>query len=210
VALLVPLLETRRAVPPSVGGAHFGGGIGDVNLSGRYDFIAAGESLVVPGIALLAGVTAPTGTSPEQASQPLEVDSTGTGAWQISGALALEQTYGPWLVNATGILAVRTPRYGQMLAPQVTLLAAGAYTLPNDAAIALSASVAFEGDATAGGAPVPDSAKRLTTVTLSGLYPLTDAWRVLGGLYLEPPLSQFGSNQPASTGLTFTVIRSWS
>jgi hypothetical protein len=210
VALLVPLIETRRAVPPLQGGAHFGGGIGDVNLSGRYDFVGAGESLYIPGIALLAGVTAPTGTSPEQATQPLEVDATGIGAWQINGALALEQTYGPWLVNATGILAVRTPRYGEMLAPQVTLLAATAYTMPSDAAIALSVSYAFEGDATAGGAPVPDSAKRLTTVTLSGLYPVTDAWRLLGGLFLEPPLSQFGSNQPASSGLTFTVIRSWS
>jgi hypothetical protein len=210
VALLVPLIETNRTVPPELGGSHFGGGIGDVNLSGRYDFLGAGESQYVPGVALLAGVTAPTGTSPEQSSQPLAVDATGIGAWQINGAVALEQTYGPWLVNATGILAVRTPRYGQMLAPQVTLLAAGAYTLPNDAAVALSVSYAFEGDATAGGAPVPDSAKRLTTISLSTLYPVTDAWRLLGGLYLEPPASRLGSNQPASAGLTFTVIWSWS
>lgn len=164
----------------------------------------------MPGIALLAGVTAPTGTSPEQSTQPLEVDATGLGAWQINGALALEQVYGPWLVNATAILAVRTPRYGETLAPQLTLLAAAAYTLPSDAALALSASYAFEGDATAGGTSVPESAKRLTTFTLSGLYPVTDAWRVLGGLFLEPPVAQFGSNQPASGGLTLTVIRSWS
>ncbi len=210
VALLVPFLETRRSVPPSVGGTHLGGGIGDINASARYDFILAGESLYVPGVALLAGVTVPTGTSPEQASQPLAVDETGIGAWQINGAVAFEQTYGPWLVNATAILAARTPRYGETLAPQVTLLAATAYTLPNDAAIALSTSYAFEGDATSGGAYVPYSAKRLTTFTLSGLYPLTDAWRLLGGLYVEPPFSQLGSNQPASAGLTLTVIRSWS
>ena len=210
VALLVPFDETRRSVPPGVGGTHLGGGIGDVNASARYDFIGAGESLYIPGIALLAGVTVPTGTSPEQATQPLEVDATGIGAWQINGALALEQTFGPWLVNATGILAVRTPRYGELLAPQLTLLASGAYTFPDDAAIALSASYAFEGAATSNGAAVPDSAKRLTTVTLSALYPVTDAWRLLGGLYLDPPLSQLGSNQPALAGITFTVIRSWS
>jgi hypothetical protein len=210
VALLVPFIETRRSVPPLQGGTHLGGGIGDITLSGRYDFIGAGESLYVPGIAVLAGVTAPTGISPEQATQPLAVDATGTGTWQINGALAFEQTYGPWLLNATGILAVRTPSDGEMLAPQVTLLAATAYTFPNDAALAVSVSYAFEGEATSGGAPVPDSAKRLTTVTVSGLYPVTDAWRLLGGLFLEPPVSQLGSNQPASAGLTLTVIRSWS
>jgi hypothetical protein len=210
LALLVPFVETRRSVPPQLGGTHFAGGVGDINFSGRYDFITAGESYFVPGIAVLAGVTAPTGTSPEQASQPLAVDATGIGAWQINGALALEQTYGPWLFNLTGILAVRTPRYGQMLAPQTTLLAATAYTLPNDVAVALSASYAFEGDATQGGAPVADSGKALTTVTLSTLVPVTDAWRVLGGLYLDPPLSQLGNNQPASAGVTLTVIWSWS
>ena len=36
VALLVPVDETFRRTPAD--GAHFGGGIGDINLSGRYDF----------------------------------------------------------------------------------------------------------------------------------------------------------------------------
>lgn len=211
VALLVPLLETRRADPPAQGGAHVGGGVGDINASGRYDFIRAGESAYVPGVALLAGLTIPTGTSPEQATQPLAVDATGIGAWQINVALALEQTYGPWLINATGIVAKRTPRYGQTLGTQVTFLFAGAYTFDNDAAFALSASYAFEGDATAtGGVDVADSAKRLTVFTLSGLYPVTDTWRLLGGVFLDPPGNSLGSNQPASTGLTLTLIRSWS
>ncbi len=210
VTLLVPLVETRRANPPALGGAHLGGGLGDINASARYDFVRAGESAYVPGVALLAGLTAPTGTSPEQATQPLAVDATGIGAWQVNGALAIEQTYGPWLVNATGIVAKRTPRYGQTLGTQVTFLLAGAYTFPNDAAVALSASYAFEGDATAGSADVPDSSKRVTVVTLSGLYPVTDTWRLLGGMFLDPPVGQLGSNQPAAAGLTLTVIRSWS
>ena len=54
------------------------------------------------------------------------------------------------------------------------------------------------------------SSKRVTVLTLSGLLPLTDAWRLLGGLYLDPPLGGLGSNQPAVGGLTLTVIRSWS
>jgi len=207
-ALLVPLVETRRYTVQN--GAHLGAGIGDVNASARYDFVLAGESLYVPGIALLGGVTVPTGTPAEQATSPLEVDSTGIGAFQVNAALALEQTFGPWLVNATGIVAARTPRFGEQLGTQVTLLAAGAYTFPNDAAVALSASYALEGDATTSdGADVPSSSKRLTVLTLSAMWPFGDAWRLLAGAFVDPPISQFGSNQPSSVGLTLTAIRAW-
>ncbi len=209
VALLVPIVETERQTRTD--GGHFGGGIGDINASARYDFLLAGESRYVPGIALLAGLTLPTGTAPESATQDLLVDATGIGAWQANVALAFEQVYGSWLVNATGIVAKRTARFGETLGTQVTLLAAGAYTFDSGLALALSASYAFEGDATAtGGIDVPQSSKRLTTVTFSGLWPLDDKWRLLGGLFVEPPISGLGSNQPSVSGLTLTVIRSWS
>lgn len=208
-ALLVPLVETQRQTQQD--GGHIGGGIGDVNASVRYDFVVAGESYYVPGIALLAGATLPTGTAPESATAPLAVDATGIGAWQANVALALEQTFGPWLVNATGIAAKRTARFGQTLGTQVTLLAAGAYTFDNDAAVALTAAYAFEGDATASdGTSVAESSKRLTTFSLSVLWPINDLWRLSGGLYVEPPITGLGSNQPSVSGLTLTVIRSWS
>jgi len=209
VALLVPLLETLRATPQD--GSHFGGGIGDVNLGARYDFVLAGQSQYVPGIALLGGATFPTGTAVESSTAPLAVDTTGIGAFQGNVALALEQTFGPWLVNATGMLAARTPRFGETLAPQGTLLGAGAYTFPNDAAAVLALSYAFEGDATrSNGTAIVGSAKRLTTATASVLWPLSDAWRLVGGLFLNPPFSSFGASQVATGGLTITVIRSWS
>jgi hypothetical protein len=144
VALLVPLVETLRANP--LDGSHFGGGIGDVNLGARYDFLLAGQSQYAPGIAALAGVTFPTGTAVESATAPLAVDATGIGAFQGNLALALEQTFGRWLVNATGMVAARTPRFGETLGTQVTLLGAGAYSFPNDAAVALALSYAFEGN----------------------------------------------------------------
>ena len=210
VALLVPIVETLRkdTQDPS----RFGGGIGDVNLSGRYDFVLAGQSRYLPGVALLAGLTFPTGKAPDAFSTPAQViNTTGVGVFQANGALAVEQTFGPWLVNATGLVAVRTARSGEQLAPQVPLLAATAYTLPNDAALVLSAAYTFEGNATFDdGTTGTASSKRVTVLTLSGLLPLTDAWRLLGGLYLDPPLGGLGSNQPAVGGLTLTVIRSWS
>jgi len=210
VALLVPVIETLRK--DTLDPWRFGGGIGDVNLSGRYDFVGAGESRYVPGVALLAGLTFPTGKAPDSFATPAQViDTTGVGVFQANGAIAIEQTFGPWLVNATGLIAVRTARAGEQLAPQGTLLAATAYTFPNDVALALSASYAFEGNATFNDGTSPAAtSKRLTVVTLSGFWPVTDTWRLLGGVYLDPPVDHLGSNQPAAGGLTFTVIRSWS
>jgi hypothetical protein len=202
LAVLVPLIETRRATPST--GALFGGGVGDVNVSGRYDFILAGESHLVPGIALLAGVTAPTGRPPEIANP---IDATGIGAFQLNAALALEQIWGPWLVNATGIVAKRTEHAGETLGTQVTLLAAGAYTFDNDDALALSIAYAVEGDAS--GAQVVDSANSFTTVSLTALWPVGDTWRILTGLYTNPPLAPFGVNHPTSAGITYTLVRTW-
>src|ERR1700722_7400124 len=109
VALLVPFIETYRS---ESGTNELGGGIGDVNLSLRHDFILAAESKIVPGIAVLAGITAPTGTPADayNPSKPLDTDTTGIGAWQGNVGLALEQTYGPWLLNVTELVAWRAPR----------------------------------------------------------------------------------------------------
>jgi hypothetical protein len=209
LALFVPLVQTRRATPQD--GAYFGGGLGDVNASARYDFVGAGEYPWVPGIALLAGVTRATGTPPDAATPPLAVDATGVGALQGNLALALEQTFGAWLVGGTGIVAERSPRNGERLGTQVTLLASAAYNFDGGAAAGLSAAYAFEGDATTtSGAGVANSSKRSLLVTLTGLKPVASEWRLLAGLYVYPPWSGFGANQPASVGATFTVIRSWS
>jgi hypothetical protein len=209
VALLVPLVQTLRATPQD--GSHFGGGIGDVNLSARYDFVVAGQSRYVPGVALLAGITFPTGTPVESATAPLSVDATGIGAFQASFGLGVEQTFGPWFAGATGIVAERTPRFGERLGAEVTLLAAGAYTFPNDAALAVALSYAFEGDATASnGADLGSTSKRLTTVSLSVLWPIHDAWRLLGSLLVNPPIYTLGNNQLAAAAMTIAVIRSWS
>jgi len=215
VALLVPLVETRRT---SQGRSEFGGGIGDVNVSARYDFTLAGASRIVPGIALLAGLTLPTGRPPDSPNLgPLATGSTGIGAWQVNLGLALEQAFGPWLLNASAFVAQRTARtvdsgatsIHERLAAQWTALAALAYTFPNDVALAASASFTFEGDATIGGADADRTGHRLPTLTLSGVLPLGDAWRVQGAVFDNLPISSLGLNQPADIGLSATVVRSW-
>ena len=66
LSLLIPLVETYKTAP---GIRAAGGGLGDVNLGARYDFVLAREYRYVPGIALLAGVTLPSGRSPTRRSR---------------------------------------------------------------------------------------------------------------------------------------------
>ena len=215
LALLVPFVETRRT---NRAASEFGGGLGDLNLSLRYDFTLAGASRSVPGIAALSGITFPTGTPPDAEDlRPLATDATGIGAFQGSLGLAVEQVFGAWLVSATGLVAVRSARnvttggvtVHERLAPQWTALGAVAYVLPSEAAIALSISYATEGNAVIDGAEAAGSGRRMTTGTLGGLLPLSDSWRLQGALFANPPFSDTSRNQTGFCGLSFTVVHSW-
>jgi hypothetical protein len=213
VALLLPIVETQRHEQ----GVHeLGGGIGDVNLSGRYDFVHAGESKVIPGIAGLVGLTIPTGRPPDEItpSHPLGTDATGTGAWQGNVGVAVEQVWGHWLVNATQLLAWRAPRtvdtgastVYESLAPQFVTLLGTAYSFDDDASVALFGSYTFEGTATLDGGPAAASARRIAVLSLAGAYPLSDHFRIQASAFTNPPISSLGRNQTATTGLTFTFL----
>ncbi len=211
VALLVPFVETARKNPLE---SELGGGMGDVNLSVRYDFLLAGQSRYVPGIALLAGETFPTGTSPNRARHQLATDATGTGAFQGNGGVAIEQTFGPILLQSAAIVAVRAPYsaagVNETLGPQLSTLFGAAYTFPNEAAVALSLTYTLESAATIDGVTAEGSARHVANVGASGIFPLSDTLRLQGGLYFNPPLAPFGRNQPTTAGLTLGIVRSWS
>lgn len=211
LALLVPFVQTYRATP----GLHEGGGgIGDINVGARYDFVLAGESRFIPGIAALAGLTIPTGKPVALSNEPLATDATGTGAFQGNFGIAVEQTWGAWLVNLSGILAQRasyTARgVSETLGTQVTGLGAVAYTFRSEAALGFVVSYATEGNATLDGVTDLNSHKRGLTLSAVGLYPINDALRLQGSLFILPPIGQLGANQPATLGVTFTVLYGFS
>jgi hypothetical protein len=212
LALLVPFVETLRTAPPIVATApgivDFGGGIGDVNVSGRYDFVLAGESKTIPGIAALAGLTFPTGTPSDQAKDKLASQTTGVGAYQYNFALSVEQTFGPWLAGGSFIFAARSPRtvdtVHEQLAPQLFGLVYGSYVFDTGASLALVGSYQAEGDATINGAQSLDSARRFATVSAAGLWPFNDWLR--GVVTLSSTLPFAGQNDPALATLLLTLI----
>ncbi len=211
VALLVPLVENRRTAR---GVSEFGGGIGDINLSARYDFLYAGQQRYVPGIGVLAGVTFPTGHAPEDpGTTPLATNATGVGAFQGNGGIAVEQLFGAWLVTAYGLVAKRASRTVQgistTLGTQWTALVSVAYSLPDDYAVAASVSYTGEGNAEVNGSEVSASSRRVPIVGISGVVPLSDHFRFQGGLSGNPPIPTLGKNQPAQLALTVTAVYAW-
>lgn len=210
LAVLVPLVETRRTAR---GVKEFGGGIGDINASARYDFLYAGQMQYVPGIAALVGITIPTGRPPESATQQLATDATGIGAFQGNAGVAVEQLWGSWLVTAYGIIAKRASRSVQgirtTLGTQWTAVLAVAYSLPRDYAIALSASYTGEGNAEVNGDEQSGTSRRVPIVAVTGVVPLADHLRLQGGFAMNPPIAELGKNQPATIGLTVTAVYAW-
>jgi hypothetical protein len=210
LALLVPTIETYRRNPTQ---SSFGGGLGDINLSARYDFVLAGEALYIPGVAVLAGITFPTGKPIEASDDDAGTDATGVGAYQGNLGLAFEQTAGSWLFGVSGLVAKRTTRTVRQtttsLAAQWTVLASAAYTFPNDAAAALIASYAVEGNPLINGVE-QDVSRRVPLFGAAGIYPFSDTFRLQGGLFFSPPISQLGRNTPSNVELVLSLLRSWS
>jgi hypothetical protein len=140
VALQVPFVQTVRRVPTAGGGAlsAWGGGLGDVAASARWEPLLPDELGVGwPGVALLAGVAAPTGRPPEQATDALATSATGTGSWRGELGVAVEAVIRRTFLTATLSIAQRTGRtvgqgttvVHQSFAPQLTASLVGGYAL---------------------------------------------------------------------------------
>ena len=209
-SVLAPFLESARRSPTT--GTEFGGGLGDVNASVRYDFTWSREYRYVPGVALLAGVTLPSGRAPESAKQPLGSDATGLGAVQANLGVALERSFGDWFTNVALLVAKRFDRTAHGvrsgLATQLTGIAAGGYAWTQTSA-ALAVTLAAEGDASLDGASVANSAKRELRFTGSVTTSLSDTVRLRGGVFFDPPLNGVAQNEPDALGLSATFVKSF-
>ncbi len=217
VGLSVPFDENNRYAP----GLHqFGGGIGDISLTARWDFLYSNESAHFPGISVLAGVTFPTGVPPESGGLPLSANSTGLGAWQAAVGLALERTFfDRVVVNATGLVTQGFPRHvtsvdegvvqsvNEQLGTQFSGLLAVGWIFPDDAAVAATFTYSESLDARQNGVAVPMSEIEINTLGLAAGFPITDEWRLQATAFWDLPV--LSRNHIDSIGGSFTVIRAF-
>ena len=209
VSLLVPILESSRSVP---GISEFGAGLGDLTIGGRYDFLLAGES-PIPGIALLLGANLPTGRAPEASKLELGSDATGTGSFQGTVGLAIEQSGETLFGNLTALLTQSAPRSVQgntgMLGLQFRATAVAGRFWDNGMALAATFGVAASADAVLNGQTQLHSGRSETTVGVAGAWALGNVWRFQASVTDALPIKGLGENQAVGWGVSLLVMRSW-
>jgi len=209
IGLAVPFDESNRYAQSL---HQFGGGIGDVSLTARWDFLYSNESAHFPGVALLAGVTFPSGVPADSASAPLGANTTGLGAWQVAGGLSLERTFADHVVvNATGLVTQGFARHvgsvDEQLGTQFSGLLAAGWIFRNEAAVAATFTYSDGLDARINSVAVPLSAVQINTLGLAGGVPINDEWRLQGTAFWDLPV--LGRNHIDGIGGSLTVIRAF-
>jgi hypothetical protein len=212
--VVIPMLQTHRN---SSGIDDWGGGLGDLSLTARYDFLLAAQSLYWPGFGLLAACTIPTGTPPDRASHPLSADATGAGTFDVTLGLAVEKVAGHFYAAFNGWVTHRFDRTAEVAGVALSesfsarwsaLLVAG-YVFDSEAALGAYISTLTEGTNAIDGAEQPSTGLRLTTVGVAGVLPIRDVWRVQGSFFSDVMISRFGRNEQAGFGATAALVRVW-
>ncbi|HET6151247.1 MAG TPA: hypothetical protein VFH68_27165 [Polyangia bacterium] len=196
VAWKLPFVETGRR---ETGVSAFGGGLGDVAANLRYDLTFAGDHPWWPGVAVLAGLSVPTGRTVEDSGDP--TGATGIGSFDGNLGVAVEQVMGRSFVSVSGFVAQQTARtvgsITQTFGPRLTALVAGGH--------------AFASELTVGGFVLGTHRRDQSLVTAGAALaiPIDDHWRVQGTLSADLPFSGWGKNQLTGAGLTASILRVW-
>jgi len=206
-ALLVPFIQTYRRVP---GQAEWGGFFGDVAANFRYELVRTGDLRRMPSVTLLAALSVPTGRAPDQAKNALGTDAAGTGSFEGTLGVELEQLFTHWFLSLDGWVMQRTSRAApggrQTFAPRFTALLAGGYAFENEIAVGLFASASREANRASSGSSVTTGVAVATT-GVAALFPVNEAWRLQAAASLDAPL--WGRNQPTTVGASTALLRSW-
>jgi hypothetical protein len=212
VGLWAPFVETSRQ---AAGFSGFGGGLGDVAVNSRFDAIDAGTRGAWPGIAILGSLSFPTGQPLDEVGpgDPLSTSGTGTGSFEGTLGLGLEEIVGQGFVSLAGWASKRTARSAngveQSFAPRVSALLSGGYTFGHDVTVGAFASAWRHGDTHAANGPIASSGVSLVTAGGALALPFWQSWRLQATMFTDLPIPGWGRNQTAGFGATAAIIRSW-
>lgn len=201
VAALVPFVVNARSAQ---GQSAIGGGIGDLNIGLRLDALETKQLRAFPfGVAILGGITLPTGSSVESSSRPFAVDATGQGSVDAIAGLAMEHAAGSWLFDAIALATIHAPRNAaqQSRAPGILSTGAVTYVLPGGTALGAMLGYGVEWDASIAGVTAKDSARRILRTGVFALHPLGHGFRVTGSVIVDPPIPELGQNELAGISL---------
>ena len=212
VGAWAPFVQTSRAAG---GLSGFGGGLGDLAATARFDAVNAGERGRWPGVAIIAALSLPTGRplDEEDPSDPLSTSGTGTGSFEGTVGLAVEEIIGTGFISMTGWVSKRTARstagVEQSFAPRLSALLSGGYTFGHDRTVGAFASLLRQGDASDASGTIANSGVSLVTTGAAVAVPFWQVWRLQMTLFSDVPIAGWGRNQTAGFGGTVAVIRFW-
>lgn len=209
--VIVPWLHTIRRTRDS---SSSGGGVGDVSLLGRWDFVKVGGEGDLPGIAFTMSVGLPTGRSPYKSTDTALADVTGSGAWEFRPGIAIEKSWWTgWYVLAAAGLGFYAPFRGRddvkiQLGPRELVFVAAGKSWTNGLGLAVGASLDRESGPRVDGQRYVAFRAR-TSALLFGSYEIDDHWQLTASSQWDLPVSGLGRDQLA--GLTFGlgIRRAW-
>jgi len=214
VGLWAPFVQTSRQL---AGTSGFGGGLGDLAVNARYDIINAGERGLWPGVAIIAGLSFPTGQPLDEmnASDPLSTSGTGTGSFEGNGGVAVEEIVGSSFVSLAGWISKRSARPAptggdESFAPRLSALLTGGTTFGHDVTVGAFVSALRQSEAHDANGPIANSGVSLVTAGAALALPFWQWWRLQTTLFSDLPIAGWGRNQTAGYGGTVALIRTWS
>lgn len=179
IGATLPLIENHRR---TLDDAEWGAGLGDLALQARYELVATGMSMRLPGLAIAATATLPTGRSPQQSiargQSHLLSDVSGAGLWEVGAAPQVEWIFGK------AFLAMEAGAYKALSASGLnskSLRWSGRLSFGRpiplplfwDEALylAASANITHGGASYQNGAPIPETLERATSLSVqAGAY----------------------------------------
>jgi hypothetical protein len=212
IGVLAPFVQTGRQAGVLSG---WGGGLGDVAVNARFDALNAGEHGHWPGVAVIAALTAPTGQPLDEvsSSDPLSTSGTGTGSFEASVGLAVEEIVGNGFVSAAGFVSQRTSRASmgvdQSFAPRWSALLSGGYTFGHDTTIGAFASALRQGHSHDANGEIANSDVALVTAGGALATPFWVWWRLQATLFSDVPIAGLGRNLTVGYGGTVAISRFW-
>jgi hypothetical protein len=188
-------------------GSSLGTGPGDVSAAVRWEVVSLGAWQHVPGIALTAGVTGPTGRRPELATDALGASITGRGAFGGSLGLTVEETWNPWFVRLDAGVTVFAPftrldtGASQWLGPNVQASLSGGRELFERLVLAVSVRVDHELPYALDARAVAGSAATSLSASGSAAWKVTNHWTLTAALTADA----LGTNRDARLAATLGV-----
>jgi hypothetical protein len=161
IAGLMPYVMTTKS---SAGLSEGAGGLGDSQLSLRYEPVYQGESSFLPEIALTAGLLMPFGRTAIASQTVLGSDVTGRGAWVPSVAATFEWAHDFWFAQVAGGVTLPLPMAGavagqhQQYGPGWQATAAGGLEVKKGLVISALLRGSYDGALNIDGRVVPQSA----------------------------------------------------